>query len=191
MTKYGFAINLHRCIGCRTCTVSCKMENNVAEGIQRIRVLNADETTVYDIPTGTYPKLEFIWTPIPCQHCDTAPCVDTCPTGASYKREDGIVDIDKDKCLGCDACVKACPYGARILDEVSSTVDKCTLCAHRLDGGLGKTMCQICCPNRAIVVGDLDDPESEIAKIIAERETTQLTMEGNTGPNVYYWNSMA
>lgn len=190
MTKYGFAINLHRCIGCRTCSISCKMENNVADGLLRIRVLNDEEKTVYDIPAGTYPNLTMSWTPVPCQHCDESPCVGVCPTGATVKREDGIVTIDKETCIGCKSCMEVCPYDARVFDEESNTVDKCTLCAHRLDAGLGTTMCQIACPGRAITVGDIDDPGSDIAKIIAERKTTHILEEEGTGPQVYYWNSM-
>ncbi|WP_139653150.1 4Fe-4S dicluster domain-containing protein [Raoultibacter phocaeensis] len=191
MTKYGFAINLHRCIGCRTCSISCKMENSVADGLLRMRVLNDEEKLVYDIPTGAYPKLSMTWTPVPCQHCDTAPCVAVCPTGASQKREDGIVTIDKELCTGCKSCIEACPYDARMYDEASNTVDKCTLCAHRIDAGLGTTMCEIACPGRAIAVGDLDDPDSGIAKIVAEHDTIRLLEDEETGPNVYYWDSMA
>ncbi|MEG0016044.1 MAG: 4Fe-4S dicluster domain-containing protein [Gordonibacter sp.] len=190
MTKYGFAINLHRCVGCRTCTISCKMENGVASGLQRMRVLNADDQTVYDKPTGTYPALALEWVPVPCQHCDEAPCVAVCPTGASTKRADGIVEIDKEQCIGCDSCIAACPYGARQHDDAANTVDKCTLCSHRLDAGIDTTMCQLACPGRAIVVGDLDDASSEIAKIVAERKTTHLFEDQKTGPQVYYWNSM-
>lgn len=191
MTKYGFAINLHRCIGCRTCSISCKMENGVPDGLLRMRVLNDEEKLVYDVPTGKYPALSMTWTPVPCQHCDGAPCVAACPVGATEKRDDGIVTIDKEACIGCKACIEACPYGARQYDEATNTVDKCTLCAHRLDAGLGTTMCQIACPGRALVVGDLDDPDSEIAKIVAEHETSHLLEGKGTGPQAYYWNSMA
>ena len=189
MTKYAFAINLHRCIGCRTCTVSCKMENGLPEGNQRIRVLNADDETVYDTPEGTYPALSFVWTPVPCQHCDMPLCVAACSTGASSKRDDGIVVIDQEVCIGCGSCIEACPYHARQLNADIGKTDKCTLCAHRLDAGLGTTICQISCPGRAISVGDLDDPNSEVAQIVAQHETTLLLEEEGTGPQVYYWNS--
>ena len=191
MTKYGFAINLHRCVGCRTCTVSCKMENHVAAGLQRIRVLNPAGTTTYDVSTGDFPNLAMDWTPVPCQHCDAPSCIAVCPVEATYKREDGIVVVDIAKCIGCGKCVDACPYGARQMDEAAEKVDKCTLCAHRLDAGLGTTMCEICCPNRAIVTGDLADPESAVSKIVAANETILLNPEAGTAPNVHYWYSVA
>ena len=192
MSKFGMAINLHRCIGCRTCTVSCKMENHVADGIARMHVLNSDGTDLgsEDKPTGTYPDLVLEWRPVPCQHCDNPPCVEVCPAGATGKREDGLVLVDIEACIGCGMCVEACPYGARALDEEAKKVDKCTGCAHRLDGGLETTMCQMCCPNRAIVAGDLDDADSEVAKIVAEQETEKYLEDKGTGPNVYYWYSV-
>lgn len=190
MTKYAFAINLHRCVGCRTCSISCKMENHVADGNLRMRVLNDDEQLVYDIPKGEYPALTMTWTPVPCQHCDNPPCVDVCPTGASIKQENGIVTVDEETCIGCESCVQACPYGARQLDQNTNVVDKCTMCAHRLENGISTTMCQITCPGRAIEVGDLDDETSEIAKIVREHAVTRLLEDAGTGPNVYYWNSM-
>lgn len=192
MTKFGFAINLHRCIGCRTCSISCKMENGLPADSLRVHVLNDEERAVYDVPAGEYPALTMTWTPVPCQHCDMPKCMAACPTGATYKRDDGIVMIDKEKCDGCQACIEACPYpNVRTYDPASNTVDKCTLCAHRIDGGLGTTMCQIACPGRAITVGDLDDASSEIAQIVAGHATTRLLEEEGTGPNVYYWDSMA
>ena len=190
MTKYGFAINLHRCIGCRTCAIGCKMENNVAAGNMRMRVLNDDEALVYDVPTGDYPALAQSWTPVPCQHCDNPPCVEACPTGASTKREDGLVLVDADECIGCEACVKACPYNARAIDPDTNVADTCTLCEHRLYGGETTTFCELACPGRAITSGDLDDPDSAVAKIVAEQETWRLLEDAGTGPNVYYWNSV-
>lgn len=190
MAKYGFAINLHRCIGCRTCTVACKMEFHLAEGIERMRVLNAAGQTTYDVPTGTYPNLDLTWTPVPCQHCGSPSCVEVCPTGATFKRDDGIVVVDEETCIGCGTCVDACPYGARQLDPVAAIVQKCSLCAHRLDAGLETTMCQISCPNRAITVGDLDDPASPIAQIVATYATTHYREDVGTEPQVYYFDSV-
>ena len=192
MSKFGMAINLHRCIGCRTCTVSCKMENQVADGIARMHVLNSDGTDLgsEDRPTGTYPDLVLEWRPVPCQHCDNPPCVEVCPAGATGKREDGLVLVDIEACIGCGMCVEACPYGARAMDEEAKKADKCTGCAHRLDGGLDTTMCQMCCPNRAIVAGDLDDASSEVARIVAEQQNEKYLEDKGTGPNVYYWYSV-
>lgn len=190
MTTYAFAINLHRCVGCRTCTISCKMENKVADGLQRIRVLNAEGTTVLDTPTGSYPKLEFMWRPVPCQHCDTPSCIEVCPVGATSKREDGVVVVDKDICIGCASCVSACPYDARAIDADAGVADKCEMCVHRLSNGVETTMCQLCCPNRAIVVGDLDDPESEVSKIVSGKDVERYLEHEGTAPNVYYWRSV-
>ncbi len=189
MTTYGFAINLDRCIGCRTCTISCKMENQVPDDKQRIRVLNEEDRTIYDVPVGTYPNLEMEWTPVPCQHCANPPCVAACQFGATSKREDGIVIMDQELCVGCLRCIAACPYGARQFDDATEILVKCDLCAHRLDAGLETTMCQIACPGRAIVTGDITDPSSEIAETLASYETILLLPEEGTGPNAYYWNS--
>lgn len=191
MTKYGFAIDLHRCIGCRTCTVACKMEHRLAEGVQRIRVLNPAGATTYDTPVGSYPALAFEWRPVPCQHCDNPPCVAVCPVEATFKRADGVVVVDEEVCIGCGTCVPVCPYGARQLDTARQIVQKCSLCAHRLDAGLGTTVCQISCPNRAILVGDVDDPSSEVSAAIAARATSRYLEDEGTGPQVYYYESVA
>lgn len=190
MTKYGFAIDLHRCVGCRTCTVACKMEFRLADAVQRMRVLNLAGETTYDVPMGTYPNLELGWRPVPCQHCANAPCVEVCPTGATFKREDGIVVVDDQACIGCGTCVEACPYGARQIDPVAQIVQKCSLCAHRLDAGMETTMCQITCPNRAITVGDLDDPSSKISEMLAAHETERYLEDAGTQPQVYYYASV-
>lgn len=192
MSQYGFLINLHRCIGCRTCTISCKMENSLPAGVQRMRVLNGDGQTTYDKPQGTYPdKLDFLWRPVPCQQCDSPACMDVCPVGAITKRsEDGIVVIDKSVCTGCQACVNACPFGSVVYDADAGVADKCDMCLHRLEAGIAKPICELCCPNRAITVGDLDDSSSQIAKLIAGQTTEQLDDTAGVGPNVYYWRSV-
>ncbi len=106
MTRYTMAIDLDSCIGCHSCAVVCKQENNVGLGTFYSKVLTIG-------PSGTYPDLEMYYLPVACQHCDNPQCVTVCPTGASYKREDGIVLVDHSKCIGCQYCVMACPYGVR------------------------------------------------------------------------------
>lgn len=186
MAKYGFAINLHRCVGCRTCVIACKMENQIPAGVSRIEVYNGEGGTVYDRPTGVYPNLEYKWVPTPCQQCDNAPCIAACPIGASYKAENGIVMIDKEKCIGCDMCISSCPYNARFHNEITNKVDKCDMCIHRKQDGL-KTMCELCCPCHAITTGDLEDPESAISKILKEHETWVEKEDAGTLPNVFYY----
>jgi Fe-S-cluster-containing dehydrogenase component len=186
MAKYGFAINLKRCVGCRTCIVACKMENKVPANVTRIEVYNGDGSTVYDTPTGTFPNFEYIWTPVPCQQCDNAPCVAACPVKATYQREDGIVVINNEMCIGCGACVPACPYNSRFMNENTGKADKCDMCAHRKEEGK-QTMCELCCPARAIVTGDMDDPESEISKVIANNKTWHEKEDTGTKPNVFYY----
>src|SRR5690554_3754183 len=98
MTRMALVIDIARCVGCRTCTVACKMENNVAMGISRMRVFNPQGNLHFDKPVGVYPNLKMYWIPVPCQHCEEAPCVKSCPSGALQKRTDGIVTLDKNKC---------------------------------------------------------------------------------------------
>lgn len=184
-TRYAWVIDINRCIGCRTCMVSCKMENLVAPDEFRIRVLNKDNEYKLDKPEGTYPRLKEDWLPVPCQHCENPPCLPVCPIGASYIREDGIVTVDESKCIGCQYCVWACPYDARFMDPRVGTVDKCTMCYHRLSDGK-KTMCESCCPGRALHVGDLNDPESEVSRLVATRRYRTLLPEQGTKPATYY-----
>ena len=137
-------------------------------------------------PSGTYPDLEMYYLPVSCQHCDNPECVSVCPTGASYKREDGIVLVDHSKCIGCQYCVMACPYGVRTYDESrdKGVIEKCTLCAHLVDAG-EKPACVKHCPGQARLFGDADDPESDVSKMIARKSTHKLTDVGNH-PGVTY-----
>lgn len=183
--KMGFVINTKRCVGCKTCTVACKMENNVAADLARIRVLDDNDELVYNRPAGTYPNLQMNFVPIPCQHCENPACVDVCPTGASQKREDGVVFIDKETCIGCGACILACPYDSGQMDEEEKVVDKCDLCRHRIDAGK-EPMCVLCCPGRAIVAGDLNDPNSEAYKLLNSSSVTTLKPEEGTKPATHY-----
>jgi Fe-S-cluster-containing dehydrogenase component len=158
--KKTLAIDLDRCIGCFTCEVSCKQENGVALGLAWNKVLTVG-------PTGRYPDVQMYFLPAMCQECVDPPCVKVCPTGASYQRaEDGIVLIDKAKCIGCQLCMKACPYGARSFNKETKVVEKCTLCLHLQEVG-EKPACVKNCVAKARLFGDIDDPASDVSKALA------------------------
>jgi len=180
--RLGLLIDQERCIGCEACTVACMIENNTTTPLIRVETQNSP---VKDVPVGRFPELRMDFLPRLCNHCADPPCVGVCPTGALVKREDGPVVLDRDKCEGCKACVDACPYDAIHYDGEKSVVEKCNLCVHRIDQGL-EPFCVVCCEGQAMYFGDLNDPESEISRIIAERETFQLKPEAGTGPSVYY-----
>ena len=156
--RYGFVIDQRKCIGCHACTVACKEENQVPLGVNR--------TWVKYIEKGTFPDTRRYFSVMRCNHCDNAPCVTICPTVALYRRPDGIVDFDGDRCIGCKSCMQACPYDALYIDPETQTAAKCHYCAHRVEVGL-EPACVIVCPVQAIVPGDLDDPNSGIARLVA------------------------
>ena len=205
MTRYGFAIDLKRCVACGTCLLACKIENNVPENIQWNRVLT-DGGPEHETPAGTFPNLTMDNYTVACQHCENPACTKVCPVGATYKDpETGIVRQDADKCIGCRMCMAACPYsGVRSFNweepvhalefatggsgapaHQKHTVEKCTMCYHRTSQG-GIPACTELCPGRARHWGDLDDPESEVSKVLSTRSFTQLLTEKGTNPNVYY-----
>lgn len=206
MTKYGMAVDTKRCMGCNMCTMSCRVDHNLPSEVLYSKALT-EGGEVFRVPTGTYPNnLTIKFYTLGCQHCDDPACVSVCPTGAAYKREeDGLVLIDAEACIGCETCVTACPYdGVRTLvpaeptypldfklgdwsvPEVKpNTMAKCTFCVERLDRG-ERPRCIDLCPAVARWFGDLDDPASEISKILTERECDQLLAEQGTGPNVYF-----
>ncbi len=175
--QYGFLIDHRRCIGCHACTVACKQENDVPLGSFR--------TWVKYVEKGTFPEIRRHFAVLRCNHCTTAPCVTICPVNALEKRKDGIVDVDRDVCIGCRACMQACPYDAIYLNEDHGCVEKCHYCAHRIEKGL-EPACVVVCPEQAIVSGDLHDPNSRIAKLVVEHPTLRRRVEQNTGPNVHY-----
>ena len=175
--RYGFAIDQRTCIGCHACTVACKTEHEVPVGQFR--------TWVKYVDTGTFPDTTRSFGVMRCNHCTDAPCVQICPTQALFKREDGIVDFDNSRCIGCKSCMQACPYDAIYIDADTHTAAKCNMCAHRVDEDL-EPACVVVCPTHSIWVGDLDDPESGIARLVSTQETTVRAPEQNTGPNVFY-----
>jgi len=175
--QYGFVIDHRRCIGCHACTVACKAENDVPVGDFR--------TWVKYVEKGTFPEVRRHFAVLRCNHCTKAPCVTICPVTALDKRPDGIVDIDRDVCIGCRACMQACPYDAIYLNEEKGCVEKCHYCAHRVEKGL-QPACVIVCPEQAIISGDFHDAASKPNQLIAQHATIRRREEQGTGPNVAY-----
>ena len=175
--RYGFAIDHRTCIGCHACTVACKTEHQIPVGQFR--------TWVKYVDSGIFPESTRDFGVMRCNHCTDAPCIQICPTNALFKRDDGIVDFDSDACIGCKACMQACPYDAIYIDKADNTAAKCNFCAHRIDNAL-EPACVTVCPTHSIWVGDLDDPESGISRLIAENDTAVRAPEQRTGPNVHY-----
>lgn len=184
--KLAFVIDLKRCIGCDTCVVGCKVENQVAEGAFRLQVLDSRRDRVLEKPQGTFPNLHQHWLPTMCHHCEEAPCIRACPTNTLWRRdEDGLVMLDTDKCIGCQRCGEECPYDALSFDATSGVADKCTGCVHRVDEGLGPA-CELVCPTRAIHFGDLNDEQSHVSKLIKNREVKVLGESTGAKPQIYY-----
>lgn len=181
--RYGLVIDLERCLGCQTCRIACKAENDLqtGSGIRVDTVGGAHPNT----PKGKYPNLSMYYLPVPCMHCAEPACVDACSFEAIYQRDDGIVALKEENCTGCQACVDACPYGALTYDPERDVVRKCTLCQHRLDEGL-EPFCVHCCEDEAIFFGDFNDPESEVSKLILQKGAYVLNPEAGTAPGVYY-----
>jgi Fe-S-cluster-containing dehydrogenase component/formate-dependent nitrite reductase membrane component NrfD len=175
--QYGFVIDHTRCIGCHACTVACKAENDVPVASFRTWVKYAEK--------GRFPAVKRHFAVLRCNHCSAAPCVTICPVNALSKRRDGIVDLDRDACIGCRACMQGCPYDAIYLNEDTGSAEKCHYCAHRTERGL-EPACVIVCPEGAIISGDLHDPSSRIAKFVAQGSTLVRRAEQGTGPNVHY-----
>lgn len=180
MAQKTLVIDLDRCIGCHACEVACKVENNVPMGVYYNRVMTVG-------PVGKYPDIYQYFLPTVCQNCKDAPCVTVCPTGASYKTEDGQVLIDKEKCIGCKVCIAACPYGARSFNPLTKVVEKCTLCRHLTEVG-DKPACVKACCSGARFFGDIDDPESDVAKAVAAAgpENVHSMPDSGNKPTVRY-----
>lgn len=154
MTQYGIVTDLNRCVGCLACTAACKTVNNVPIGNFWIKVLRIGPNPA---PSGSghWPDVETYFLPVQCQHCEDPECVKVCPTEASHKLPDGTVQIDKEKCIGCQFCAMSCPYGVRYLNEEERVVEKCTLCEQKVaQGELPQCVAQ--CGGRARWFGDYE-----------------------------------
>src|SRR5579864_5247901 len=175
--RWAKVIDHTRCIGCHACTTACKSENEVPLSVTR--------TYVKYVDVGTFPQARRVFQVTRCNQCEFAPCVEACPTAAMYRRGDGIVDFDKSICIGCKACIAACPYDAIFINPEDHSAEKCNFCAHRLDVGL-EPACVVVCPTEAILVGDLDDPAAPVARIVHREAVAVRRPEKETRPKLFY-----
>ena len=177
MTRYGMLINTKRCVGCFACRLACQMKNE----------LEPEETFIkYDmLERGTYPSVHAEVVPSQCMHCEDAPCQAVCPTGATYTNEDGIVCIDHGRCIGCKYCMAACPYRARVVDERTGSVDKCRFCTVSALHGTEMSTCVTACPAGVRTFGDLDDPDSDVSRMLAATHATPLLGDA-TKSKIFY-----
>ena len=190
MARYGMVIDLSQCTACYCCFTACKDEfwdNDYPPYSAAQPRLGQFWMNLSKKERGEYPYIKVAYMPILCQHCDNAPCIAACKAGAIYKRDDGIVIIDPEKCTGSRQCVDACPYGVIYWHDEKNVAQKCTLCAHRLDEGKIPRCVQVC-PSECITFGDLDDPESEVSKLLAAGKAEVFHPEWKTKPNIYYTN---
>ena len=214
--RYGMVINLQKCVGCYACVVKCKQEHFLPPDMTWGKLLISE--------TGIFPTVKKHMYPVLCNHCKEPACLEACPTDATQKREDGIVMIKQEDCIGCKHCIEACPYQIRTyysdrteyfpgqgLTEYEKLAEKlqpfkndvvlkCDFCVDRLDKGVEQGLtpgvdreatpaCVNICPAKARYFGDLDDPESEVSKLIKERDAVQLHPGFGTEPSVYYIHS--
>jgi Fe-S-cluster-containing dehydrogenase component len=175
--RWAKVIDQTRCIGCHACTTACKSENVVPLGVTRTYVKHVD--------VGVFPQARRAHQVTRCNQCAHAPCVTACPTSAMFKRADGIVDFNKDICIGCKACMAACPYDAIFINPEDHSAEKCNFCAHRIDMGL-EPACVVVCPVEAILVGDMNDADSKVARIVGREVVNVRRPEKETHPKLFY-----
>lgn len=178
--KWGIVLDTSKCIDCKACTVACKMENYVPVGFYNYRIWVTEDTHY-----AKYPVIIRSFQPSQCQQCENPPCVHVCPTHASYKTADGVVMVDSKKCILCKYCMTACPYDARYESHTTEAIDKCTFCYQRREEGKDPA-CVETCPPKVRVFGDLNDPNSEASRLLANNQYTVLKPEKGTKPKLKY-----
>ncbi len=175
--QWAKVIDHTRCIGCHACTTACKSENLVPLSVTRTYVKHVD--------IGVFPQARRAHQVTRCNQCAHAPCVAACPTAAMFKRKDGIVDFDKSICIGCKACMAACPYDAIFINPEDHSAEKCNFCAHRIDMQL-EPACVVVCPTQAILVGDMNNQDSYVAQIVNRDTVAVRRPEKETLPKLFY-----
>ena len=178
--RLAMLIDMRRCIGCHSCSVACKIENEVPPGVFA--------SWVKIIEKGAYPNVGVSFLPSLCNNCVKPICLTNCPVIATWQREDGIVVVDPHRCVGCKYCMASCPYDVRFINPIKRIVQKCSFCAHRVDAGL-EPACVSTCLGRARIFGDINDYRSEIHQIMSRNSVQVLKSEMGTGPQVYYINA--
>ena len=183
--RFGMVIDLNRCTGCGACVTACKVEFDLPLGVWRLWLKEENR--------GEFPNVKKVVMPTLCNHCDYPICVRNCPTEATFKHADGFVLQRPNRCIGCRACIVACPYNARHLlpaarsdmAKPTTVTDKCTFCVHRVSRGL-QPACVASCTARAMIFGDLNDPQGEAALLLKKSNVSVLRPEMGTAPQVYY-----
>ena len=174
--RYAMTADMKRCVGCSACVYACKTENRVPLGGFR--------DWIRTVTRGRFPTLDMEIRSERCNHCSSPPCVGCCPTGASHVNDGGAVIVTHHKCTGCKACIASCPYDARYVHP-EGFVDKCTFCLHRVRRGL-MPACVTICPTKALAFGDLNDPGSEVSRLLRTRKQKTLKPEAGVGPQLYF-----
>lgn len=178
--RYAMVHDETRCIGCNACSEACREVNQVPAGVSRLTIVRTG-------PIGEFPDAKYHFFRHSCQHCDNPPCVSVCPTGASYKDPDtGIVDVKRDRCVGCQYCVAACPYRVRFIHPINKTPDKCNFCRDTNLANGKLPACVEACPTKALTFGNLDDSNSDVNKVLAAKNTYRAKVPLGTEPKLYH-----